>query len=56
MYEVLLHEDAGNGAIGTIGYTEIGMFMGDNLFAMRTFPVRSKDSGVRLKVKWTFVF
>jgi hypothetical protein len=56
-YEIDLNENAGNNINGSIvGYTEAGMFMGSTLFAMRTFPVRSKDSGIRFKIKWSFVF
>jgi hypothetical protein len=55
-YEIELNENAGNIVDSTVGYTEAGMFMDSTLFAMRTFPVRSKDSGTRFKIKWSFVF
>ena len=42
--------------MGTVAYTEAGMYAGDDLFCMRTFAVRSKDVSSVLRITWTLIF
>ena len=47
-------------AVGNNGgaaiYTECAMYAGDDLFSMRTFPAKIKDSSVILKITWSIIF
>lgn len=55
-YQFELATNAGNGSTGTVGYTEAGLFVGNVLFAMRTFAVRSKDTSSIMRITWTLIF
>lgn len=37
-------------------YTEAGLFAGDNLFAMKTFPARVKENTVKFVITWSIIF
>lgn len=41
---------------GVIPYTEAGLYSGDNLFAMKTFPQKLKDDTVAFIITWTINF
>lgn len=56
VYKIELSTTAGNGSTGAVGYTEAGLYAGDNLFCMRTFAVRSKDVSSILRITWTLIF
>lgn len=47
--------DVGNGD-GTRMYTEAGIFAGDDIFCMKTFPAKIKDETVIFRVYWTITF
>lgn len=55
LYSITMKEPAGNNG-GGVAYTECGMFVGNDLFAMRVFPVRNKDANSVIEVNWTFIF
>lgn len=46
----------GNGQTGNMHYTEAGIYCGDDLFCMKTFPVKVKDETVTLTLEWTITF
>ena len=56
--------DNGNGQHGksddydvpTTLFNEAGLYVNDRLFAMRTFPSKTKDESVKLRVIWTITF
>lgn len=54
-YSIIMKEIAGNNG-GSVAYTECGMFVGNDLFAMRVYPVRTKDVNSVIEVNWTFIF
>lgn len=37
-------------------YTEAALYAGDNLFAMKTFPARVKESTVKFVITWSIIF
>ncbi|QPX62920.1 hypothetical protein F207_120 [Campylobacter phage F207] len=55
-YRIELSTTAGNGTSGAVGYTEAGLYAGNDLFCMRTFAVRSKDVSSILRITWTLIF
>lgn len=55
LYSIVMKEPAGNHG-GSVAYTECGMFVGNDLFAMRVYPVRNKDANSVIEVNWTFYF
>jgi hypothetical protein len=54
-YDVEIASLAGNNG-STVNYTEAGFYAGSKLFSMRTFPMKAKNSGVKIKIIWQFVF
>jgi hypothetical protein len=54
-YDIELSSLAANNTT-SVNYTEAGFYAGDVLFAMRTFPVKVKNSSTKLKITWQFVF
>lgn len=56
-YEVTLGLQAGNGtdSLGT-NFTEAAFYVGSNIFAMKTFASKFKDSSTTLRVTWSFTF
>jgi len=55
-YEITLNEDDANGS-GIVGWSEAALFTSNgDIFAMRTFPAKIKDSTTKLKITWKIVF
>lgn len=50
-----LGSNNGNGD-GTMVYTEAGIYAGDELFCMKTFPAKVKDETVIMRVIWSIIF
>jgi len=48
--------DYANGVDNATIYTEAGIFAGDDLFCMKTFPAKIKDRTVIFRINWTIVF
>jgi hypothetical protein len=61
-YVITLPVDVANGSgTSSIAYTEAGLFFKSSgsaydMFAMKTFPVKAKDSTVEHKITWTIYF
>lgn len=51
-----LGTEYGNGDDGTRSYTEAGIFAGDDIFCMKTFPAKIKDETVIFRIYWTITF
>lgn len=60
-FVVILPSDVANGSNDSAAFTEAGLFFKTsgtsyNMFAMKTFPVKAKDSSVEHKITWTIYF
>lgn len=42
--------------VDVIAYTEAALYAGGNIFSMRTFPARTKDSNLEFKITWSITF
>lgn len=48
--------DGGGAGAGTSVFTEAALYSGDEIFAMKTFKAKIKDSSVLLRIIWTITF
>lgn len=55
-FNVEIGTDYGNGEDNASIYTEAGIFAGEDLFCMKTFPAKIKDRTVIFRINWTIVF
>lgn len=55
-YEVTIPVECGNVTGSVVTYTEAGLYAGDEIFAMKTFPSRNKEETVLLKLTWNIIF
>lgn len=56
VYSITIGENNANPANGVIAYTEAGLYSGNKLFAMKTFPQKLKDNAVAFIITWTINF
>jgi len=68
IYEFLIYEDSANNNGNPVAYTEAGFYSNlnqnlgitdpvyGNIFAMRTFPAKIKDSSTQIKITWRIIF
>lgn len=54
-YQIEIAGSAGNNG-SSVPYTEACFYAGTNIFAMRCYPVRVKDSSTRFVITWQFQF
>ena len=54
-YTIEIPELAANNT-GIVVFTEAALYAGDNIFSMKCFPGKIKDSTVSLRVIWTIIF
>ena len=54
-YIVEMSQTAGNNS-SNVKYTEAAFYCGSNIFSAKCFPVRVKDTTVKLRVYWSFTF
>ena len=59
-YTIFIPQNRGNNAhdvsTDVIAYTEAALYAGDNIFAMRTFPARTKEGNLEFKITWSITF
>jgi len=57
-YTITIIPANGNAAVPTtpVPYTEAGLYAGTELFAMKTFPARVKESTTQFVVTWSIIF
>ncbi len=55
-YTINIAQDAFNGISNGIIYTECGLYIDENLIAMRTFKGKVKDDSVALRITWNLIF
>lgn len=57
-YTITIPITNGNAVVPTtpIAYTEAGLYAGTDLFAMKTFPARVKESTTQLIITWSIIF
>lgn len=59
-YIIFIPQNKANNAhvndVDVIAYTEAALYAGGNIFSMRTFPARTKDSNLEFKITWSITF
>ncbi len=55
IYEILINNDDCNGA-GIMIFTECAFYTGEDIFSMKTFKGKIKDSTVSLRITWKIMF
>ena len=51
-----ISQDAFNGTKDGVVYTEAGLFIDSNIFAMKTFKGKIKEKSVSLRITWQIIF